>query len=73
MFAFDFKLPGRVHSALLWLGGISYSLYITHVPIGGRIINLAKHFELSEPMHVPRCARGARHRHSIRGGLLGPD
>lgn len=27
--------------ALLWLGGISYSLYLLHVPIGGRIINLA--------------------------------
>ncbi len=29
---------------LLWLGGISYSLYLLHVPIGGRIINLAQRF-----------------------------
>ena len=27
---------------LLWLGSISYSLYLVHVPIGGRIINLAR-------------------------------
>jgi peptidoglycan/LPS O-acetylase OafA/YrhL len=26
---------------LLYLGGISYSLYLLHVPIGGRVINLA--------------------------------
>jgi peptidoglycan/LPS O-acetylase OafA/YrhL len=27
---------------LLWLGTISYSLYLLHVPIGGRIINLGE-------------------------------
>ncbi len=26
---------------LLWLGSISYSLYLIHVPIGGRVVNLA--------------------------------
>lgn len=25
---------------LLWLGGISYSLFLIHVPIGGRVVNL---------------------------------
>jgi peptidoglycan/LPS O-acetylase OafA/YrhL len=29
---------------LLWLGAISYSLYLTHVPIGGRVVNLGKRF-----------------------------
>lgn len=28
------------HAALMFLGGISYSLYITHVPVGGRVVNL---------------------------------
>ena len=27
-----------------FLGGISYSLYLTHVPIGGRVINLGRRF-----------------------------
>lgn len=29
---------------LLWLGGISYSLYLLHVPVGGRVIHLAHRF-----------------------------
>jgi peptidoglycan/LPS O-acetylase OafA/YrhL len=27
-------------SWVTWLGGISYSLYLMHVPIGGRVVNL---------------------------------
>lgn len=27
-----------------WLGSISYSLYLVHVPIGGRVVNLGKRF-----------------------------
>ena len=27
--------------SLLWLGGMSYSLYLAHVPIGGRVMNLS--------------------------------
>lgn len=30
---------------LVWLGTISYSFYLLHVPVGGRIINLADRFE----------------------------
>ena len=29
---------------MIWLGAISYSLYLIHVPIGGRVINLGKRF-----------------------------
>jgi peptidoglycan/LPS O-acetylase OafA/YrhL len=32
---------------LLWLGSISYSLYLVHVPIGGRIINFANRYSLT--------------------------
>lgn len=32
------------HSGFIWLGGISYSLYLVHVPIGGRIVNIGKRF-----------------------------
>lgn len=27
-----------------WLGRISYSLYLTHVPVGGRVVNLGRRF-----------------------------
>jgi peptidoglycan/LPS O-acetylase OafA/YrhL len=30
--------------ALSWLGSISYSLYLLHIPIGGRIINIGTRF-----------------------------
>ena len=30
----------RMPEVLQWLGGISYSLYLIHVPIGGRLVNL---------------------------------
>lgn len=36
------------HTIFSYLGKISYSLYLLHVPIGGRIINLAKRFDLDE-------------------------
>lgn len=34
----------RVPDSFKWLGMISYSLYLLHVPIGGRVINLSKRF-----------------------------
>lgn len=39
----------RLRPPFLFLGHISYSLYLLHVPIGGRIINLSLHFVHSTP------------------------
>lgn len=36
------QISGGLARPLLWLGAISYSLYLTHVPIGGRVVNLGK-------------------------------
>lgn len=30
--------------ALMWVGGISYSLYLLHVPVGGRVMNYLERF-----------------------------
>jgi peptidoglycan/LPS O-acetylase OafA/YrhL len=40
-FRFSEVAIGRV---VIWLGSISYSLYLIHVPIGGRIVNLGLRF-----------------------------
>jgi len=37
-------MDNRLGAALLWLGAISYSLYLVHVPVGGRVINLGRRF-----------------------------
>ena len=39
---FKEKQPPPVLSCLSWVGTISYSLYLVHVPIGGRVVNLAE-------------------------------
>ena len=36
----------RVSLPLVMLGEISYSLYLTHVPIGGRVVNLLARFDV---------------------------
>ncbi len=41
---------------LLWLGAISYSLYLVHVPIGGRIVNLAHRFPQTPMMEWAEVA-----------------
>jgi peptidoglycan/LPS O-acetylase OafA/YrhL len=38
-------LPAR--GPLGWLGKVSYSLYLLHVPIGGRVVNFGERFDLS--------------------------
>jgi peptidoglycan/LPS O-acetylase OafA/YrhL len=40
----DRVLPARLSNFLLGLGAISYSLYLTHVVIGGRVVNLGMRF-----------------------------
>lgn len=39
-----YTLGGPVGAALRGLGAISYSLYLLHVPIGGRVVNIGKRF-----------------------------
>jgi peptidoglycan/LPS O-acetylase OafA/YrhL len=48
-----FANPPRLR-VLSWLGAISYSLYLLHVPIGGRVMNLAG--RLPEAWHAPALA-----------------
>lgn len=42
----------REVKVLAWLGAISYSLYLLHVPIGGRVLNLSKRFADTLPLQV---------------------
>jgi peptidoglycan/LPS O-acetylase OafA/YrhL len=37
-------LPNLAWRPLVWLGTISYSLYLLHVPIGGRVMNFLERF-----------------------------
>jgi len=48
-----FILFFKHHNAVLeFLGNISYSLYLIHVPIGGRVINLGSRYAVSEIAQV---------------------
>ena len=38
----DFNIGRR--KLVLWLGSISYSLYLVHVPIGGRVVNFGRRY-----------------------------
>jgi peptidoglycan/LPS O-acetylase OafA/YrhL len=40
---------------LLWFGGISYSLFLIHVPIGGRVVNLLSRWPLTPPSQLLVC------------------
>lgn len=42
LLALNVKLGG--HKLMIWLGSISFSLYLVHVPIGGRVVNLGKRY-----------------------------
>ena len=46
----DNPLPNALGRGLLWLGSISYSLYLVHVPVGGRVVNLGRRF-IGESAH----------------------
>jgi len=39
-----FAFSGLLHRVLLWLGVCSYSIYLTHVPIGGRVVNFGRRY-----------------------------
>lgn len=59
-FGRDFALRSLPHRSLLLLGTISYSLYITHAPIGRRFSNLgARHGEGSELFLFALAGTGA--------------
>lgn len=47
--------PSFAPTPLLWLGGISYSLFLIHVPIGGRLVNLLSRFTLSGSQQFLVC------------------
>ena len=49
--AIAFLRPSRL-AHLAFLGTISYSLYLVHVPLGGRIVNLGARFAYNEATQV---------------------
>ncbi len=47
-----FHVNGYLGRVLTYLGTISYSLYLVHVPIGGRVVNLASRFTHDQLGHL---------------------
>lgn len=45
-------VPNLQSRVLVWIGGISYSLYLVHVPFGQRMINFAERYSLPMAMRV---------------------
>ena len=48
-------IPSFAPALLLWFGGISYSLFLTHVPIGGRLVNLISRWPLTPANQLLVC------------------
>lgn len=42
LFGADLVLPSRFIPLISGLGAISYSLYLVHIPVGGRVVNLGR-------------------------------
>lgn len=38
------RIPGKAGNACIWLGSVSYSLYLVHIPVGGKVVNLGRRF-----------------------------
>lgn len=51
-FLSDASLPNWWAGGLGWLGKISYSLYLIHAPIGGRVVNFGMRFIHSDVGHL---------------------
>lgn len=47
--------PSFAPGPLLSFGSISYSLFLTHVPIGGSVVNLLSRLPLTPPTHLLVC------------------
>jgi len=44
IWASNFALPGRLGGLVQWFGAISFSLYLVHVPVSVRVLNLGRRF-----------------------------